>query len=153
MTKKLFLAIFILGTFGIFSACTDKVDDIKDTIVGSFSCKLNNSAWAASVMAGSNVDGNLVITATKGKELITLTFDTAVVGKYPVNFTNIAVYTANVDSLSETTHLGVAGGEIELTSIDASNKRVSGSFHFEGYDMYMNKVTITAGVFKNVVYN
>lgn len=149
--KKSYLAGLVLVFLGLMISCDEKTDDITENLIGSFSCTLNNTAWKASVMGGSVQNNNLIITSNKSKELITLSFGNMAVGKYPINISNIAIYTSNSDSVTQTTYTATTG-EIEISSLDTENKRVSGSFHFEGYNTSMSKVTVTAGTFKNIIY-
>jgi hypothetical protein len=152
MKRKLFYPMVMLFVFGFMSSCQDKVDEATTDLVGSFTCTINSVSWTGKITAGSSTNGNLVITSTKDKQLVTLNFDTLKVGKRSLSFSNNAIFTSNTDSISTTSYSGISVGEIEITSIDATNKKVSGTFHFEGFNATMSKATITSGVFKNINY-
>lgn len=149
--RKVIMVSMLVAFMGMFVSCDEKIDEITENLIGSFTANVDNASWKASIMAGSMQNGNLILTAKKDKELITLSFKTPIVGKYTVDFNNVAIYTSNSDSITETTYTGTTG-EIELNSVDTVNKRVSGTFHYEGFSTSMKKVTVTNGVFKNIIY-
>ena len=92
-------------------------------------------------------------TALNGKSLSITIFGTTE-GVYELNLTSTkvaAIYKESINMTTEDAYVSVTG-EVELTKVSTSSKRVSGNFSFVVVRNLTNTINITEGEFNNVLY-
>ena len=132
-------------------------------VSGSFKAKVNGAQWTANkVSTAARFGGVINITGiSTDRKLITMTLTDSGVHRYILSDATINV-AALVDSTEAnpygyTSNSGVypteSGGEVNITSIDVTNKTISGTFSFKLFRQGDGgKKTITEGSFTNVTY-
>lgn len=151
--------LFALLSLILFSMSCKKDSDVTDIInlQASMSCKINGSPWSATTRYTIKQGNTFLIngSANLGSELMNITFLGTTPGTYiidPLNtlveasasFTNSALVT---DSLYTAT-----SGTFILSSVDTTNKKISGSFSFQSTNTLLKIKTISEGVFTNLSY-
>ena len=122
-----------------------------------FSCKIDGIQWTAFTRVTSNTAGGFTIngSALQGDALdITIageTTGTYTLGTLQYNFTaSYSPVASNTDSLYT-----AINGTVEVTEIDQTNRRISGTFFFNAINVKNNALnkSITDGVFTSLAYN
>jgi hypothetical protein len=165
--QKLFLSLFFITSALIFYSCQKEVDyalnQNNSNVTGDFRAKIEGSQWVANKAAvASRMAGVINITGLgTDRKLITITLTDSGVHRYILsdNTMNAAAYVDSTlpNTFAFTTNQGTyptqAGGEVNITSIDTVNKKISGTFSFKAYRMMDDlQRTITEGSFTNISY-
>lgn len=172
MRKTLLFLTAILLLSTIFSCQKEVNGDItgsptngggSGTGAGNMKAKINGVQWIATHFAtASKYSGLINITgrSTDGK-LITITLTDSGVHRYTLDENsphagayadsasgNVIAYTTNQGN-----NPGDGGGEVNITSINTSNKTMSGTFSFKVFRQADGaQLTMTEGSFTNIVY-
>lgn len=164
--QKLFLSLFFITGIMIFYSCQKEVDyalDNNNNVTGDFRAKIEGTQWVANKAAiASRMAGVINITGLgTDRKLLTITLTDSGVHRYILsdNTMNAAAYVDSSlpNTFAFTTNQGAypteAGGEVEITSIDPVNKKISGTFSFKVFrQMDGLQRTITEGSFTNISY-
>jgi hypothetical protein len=132
-------------------------------VTGDFKAKIDGSQWVANKVAGASRMGGLInVTGiSTDKRIITMTLQDNGVGSYTLN--DQAMHAGALLDSNETNPIAfasnqssdpaLAGGTVNITAIDATNKKISGNFSFKVFRALDNKGhTITEGTFSNITY-
>ena len=155
--KKITLIILICGL--LFSLSCKKDSKITDLInvSASMKCKINGTSWSAVTRVTTQQGNNFLIngTGSLGNDVLNVTIIGNTTGTYNLttntppqiqmsaNFAN----GTSPDSLYTATE-----GTVTLSSVDVTNKKISGSFSFKAKNMALNNKNITEGTFSNLIY-
>ena len=169
MRKGFLYNLVILAGVMVFSSCQKEIDPsiIADPpppgATGNLKAKIDGTQWVAnSVESASRMLGFITIggRSTDRKYLLIQLTDS---GVHNYTLDNISLNAASyIDSnlanaVNFTTNQGSgpadAGGFVNITSIDAANKRISGTFSFRVFrQMDGAQRTLTEGSFTNLPY-
>jgi hypothetical protein len=139
-------------------------DNNPNPVTGDFKAKIDGSQWVANKVAGaSRMAGLINITGmSTDKRIITMTMQDNGVGSYTLNDQAMHVG-ALLDSneanpiafaSNQSSDPAQAGGTVNITAIDAANKKISGNFSFKVFRAWDNTGhTITEGTFTNLTYS
>ncbi len=159
------------GSFNIATSstsCSFSVIVVPGVVVppvtGNFTATINGTPWVADRIAQAARMNGIINISGLGidKKFITITLQDSGVHQYTLDYTNAANAGAYTDSnstnvLAFTSNAGLTpgqtGGVVNITSIDETNKTMSGTFSFKARrDVDNAIVTITEGVFTNISY-
>lgn len=159
--RKLLLILFPLTVVNLFS-CQKEISWDDFPASGNFKAKINGTQWVAneltsanrfagfiSLMGKSTDKKMLIITLTdSGVHRYTLNENTMNIGIFiDSNSTNTSPFTTNQGNISQ------SGGEVNITSIDTANKKMSGTFSFKVYRIADDSIiNFTQGSFTNLTY-
>ncbi|MBL0334277.1 MAG: hypothetical protein IPP73_02805 [Chitinophagaceae bacterium] len=167
MTKKIGY-IFSLILTVLFFSCQQEIDPNTGGTgntgsTGDFRAKIDGVQWVANKTTGaSRMSGFINITGVgTDKKLITMTLTDSGVHHYILNdasfnvgafqdstLPNVVAFSSNASG-----DTAIAGGYVDITSIDTARKKISGSFRFKVLRPMDNlKRNITEGVFTNISY-
>lgn len=167
MTKKIGY-IFSLILTVLFFSCQQEIDPNtggggNTGSTGDFRAKIDGVQWVANKTTGATrMSGFINITGVgTDKQLITMTLTDSGVHHYILNdasfnagayqdssLPNVIAFTSNASG-----DTALAGGYVDITSIDTARKKISGSFRFKVLRAMDNlKRNITEGVFTNISY-
>lgn len=158
----LFLCIACQKEVG-FDSVSASGSGTAGSVNGVFKMKINGVQWTADRAAGANILGGLInLTGIeKDKKYFIITLSDTVTGTYVLNNINSHV-AALIDSSqanpgSYTTNQSgdttVAGGTVTVTTIDKTNKTISGRFACKVFRQSdSSKVIITEGIFEKLSY-
>lgn len=163
---KLFFSFLICAGLLALVSCQKEVDYSDSTnsaVTGDFRAKIEGSQWVANSVAGASRIGGLINISGRSsdKKYITITLTDSGVHNYTLNdmTLNAAAYIDSTlpNPLSFTTNQGVnpgdAGGTVRITSIDVTNKKISGTFSFKVFRQADGlQRNITEGSFTNLSY-
>lgn len=165
MKQQLFLFITAITTLFLFQSCQKEIsfDDDNNSVTGDFRAKIEGSQWVANKGAGaSRMQGLINISGySTDKKYITITLADSGVHRYTLSDAtmNAAAYIDSTlpNPLAFTTNQGSypteSGGEVNITSIDTTNKKMSGTFSFKVFRMTDGlSRNITEGSFTNLSY-
>ena len=149
MKKAIFLFVAVL----IFISCSK--DEDGNTVQPSMSALIDDEQWNAITRVTILEDGKFIITGTSlsGKTLTITIFGTTE-GKYELNLTSAttgAVYKESVSLTAEDAYIS-ATGEVDLTEVNTSKKKISGTFSFIVIRNLTNTINITDGEFTSLSY-
>ncbi len=147
-------------------SCKKDDDDNKSagggtTVAAVMTAKVDGVAWAS---VTSNTSGSIINNVSnltgQASDASVITFtvqESFVLGEsYDLGPAsgNAGVHTVQGASSSWASHANVnCNGQITITSLDATNKKMGGTFSFKGYNAIANTYhEITEGVFSNVPY-
>lgn len=165
MKQQLFLFFTAITTLFLFQSCQKEIsfDDDNNIVTGDFRAKIEGSQWVANKGAGaSRMQGLINISGySTDKKYITITLADSGVHRYTLSEAtmNAAAYIDSTlpNPIAFTTNQGTypteSGGEVNITSIDTANKKMSGTFSFKVFRM-MDGLgrNITEGSFTNLSY-
>jgi hypothetical protein len=147
--KNLFL-ISLLSIMLISFGC--KKDDPSSS-KASFSAKVQGTMWTGSIVTAVQFTGEnlIMITAagTNPSEQISLDIKASGTGTFPINNDNLGtveIGTYSFTSLISSNPLG----QVVITKYDVTNKKISGTFYFDGEDMAGTVYHVTEGKFENI---
>ena len=132
-------------------------------VTGNFKAKINGVQWTANkLVSAARMTGIINITGmgTDGKT-VTMTLTDSGVHRYILSDVTLnagaLVDSAETNRISYTSNGGVypteSGGEVNITSINTTNKTISGTFSFKLFrPIDGGKKTVTEGSFTNVTY-
>lgn len=130
---KNYLKLPLIALFIIFSFSSCDKDDIK--ILASMSCDIDGTNWTSAGRVTTLQSNVFVITGTSlAGEVIIVTINGSEEGEYkqalnPVSAGCVGVYKASTIASAEDTYSSTKG-EVVLTKVDKTNKKISGSFEF-----------------------
>jgi hypothetical protein len=168
MKRQVFFTLIGLALLSIF-ACQKEKSFEKSTGNGGnagadFRAKINNVPWvAANNTRGASIIGGFInITGiSSDNKQISITLNGTSAGNYTLvqNSFNVGTFIDgnSVNTFAYATNQGQdttqAGGTVVITEINATNKTISGNFHFKVFrDMDQQQLMITEGVFTNLAY-
>ena len=151
--------LIILALTVIFFSCKKEEETLNDT--DSFSCKIDGGNFGATGSATLDLAlDNLLITAVDAQYIVNIKiedisarsagdiirFDKADLGKVTVS-----------GSIYSNTTFDPLQGQIIITSLDLSGRKVSGTFFFEALELIIPKkeydmVNVTSGIFSNILF-
>ena len=166
MTNKFFLFLASISIFIMFQSCQKEIDHGQNStgnVTGDFRAKIEGTQWVANKGAGaSRMQGFINISGySTDKKYITITLSDSGVHRYTLSDAtmNAAAYIDSTlpDPSALTTNQGnypaESGGEVNITSIDTVNKKMSGTFSFKVFRMMDGlRRNITEGSFTNLSY-
>jgi len=137
----------------------------NNNVSGDFRAKIDGVQWVAADNAKSAtlLSGVIYITGVSSdNKVITITLFGQTTGTYPLdqNSTGIAAYNEITNGIvtssfatNESSDPSKASGSVTITEIDATNKTITGTFYFNGYDANAGTgKVITEGVFNKLPY-
>lgn len=154
--KRFVIYVFVALTFIAGSCKKDSNDDDTPAATTKMSCKVGGTAWNSSIRITQKVDNKFFITGTSmdGK-IITIT----IIGDTPKTY-NLATgqveFAATYSTSATATDIYTAiSGTVVLTKVDATNKKISGTFQFSALKAsdLLNPLSVTEGVFNELGYN
>ena len=146
---KRILTIGIAALALVFSSCkkdgTSTGPSIKATIDGA--------AWSANVRVATKYSDKFVIngSALSGSSLI-VTVNGTSVGTYNLALTAFDCSAAYTKSVSEPIPYASITGTVTISKVDATNKKVSGTFEFSMLRNLSDNIQITKGSFTDIAY-
>ena len=156
---KIFLSIAMIAFIMIGCSKDDDNDDDNNNNnppTAGFSAKIDGTAWTSTGSTATMEDGWTTITSFSAKSTsITLSIHAVSAGTYALGQTSqhaailiddSGTYSSNADALGS--------GEIVISDVNTSDSLISGTFHFEAFDIYQGgtKKTITEGSFSKVKF-
>lgn len=141
----------ILAAMLVFSFSCRK-DNAENTAT-NFSAKVEGTLWTATNMAAgheslNNVTQIMGMGATAAEQVY-LEFKGSGTGTYKLNVDNLGM--VSIGTYSFTSFMSaVPVGEIVITKYDEGNKKISGTFHFQGEDIDGFVYNVTEGKFDNI---
>lgn len=149
-------------------SCQKEVDssilgNTNNPATGNFKAKIDGTQWVANSATGaSRMLGFITINGrSTDKKYVTIAVKDSGVHNYTLdeNSLNVASYIDSnlTNTFNFSTNQGVnpgdAGGVVNVTSIDAVNKTISGTFSFRVFRQFDNtQRTFTEGTFTNIPY-
>jgi len=169
MRKGLFYSMLVLTGVIFFSSCQKEVDPNiianpnPNPVTGNLRAKIDGTQWVANSATGAfRMLGYISITGrSTDRKYLSITLTDSGVHNYTLdnNSMNAASYIdSNLsNAVNFTTNQGInagdAGGVVNVTSIDAVNKTISGTFSFRVFrQMDGAQRTFTEGIFTNIPY-
>jgi len=158
------IAITSLLGLCIFISCQKKFEDpniISPASAAEFKAKINGALFIA-VLTGAAIREDSVISIaaeSNDKQMIVFAVKDSGVHVYTLAMKSVFNFGGYTDATSiafgsnEGINPGDSGGTLTITSIDRTNKLMSGTFNFKAFHQD-NKTqrTITEGVFNNIPY-
>lgn len=147
--------LLVLITVIVLISCTK--DESGNIVLPSMNALIDGEQWNTLSRATVLENDKFIITGASiaGKTLVITIFGTSE-GLYELNLplsNNAgAVYKESASTTTEDAYVSVAG-EVNLTSVDTSKKRISGTFNFIVTRNVINTINITEGTFSNLLYN
>jgi len=153
--KKLISVLRVLSVVVLIIVASCKKD--SNILTASMTAKINLNAWDASLRVTVLQGGNFIITGTSlTGEIIEITTYGSAQGTYIlqtlppiVQFT--ALYKENATVLDQNA-FAATSGQVFISKIDATEKKISGTFNFDARDLGLNTVSITQGTFTDLIY-
>ena len=164
-------AVYILMLFNgviTLSSCQKEVDpsilgNTNNPATGNFKAKIDGTQWVANSATGASRFGGFisVIGRSTDKKYVSIHLVDSGVHNYTLdeNSFNVASYIDSnlANTFNFSTNQGInpgdAGGVVNVTSIDAVNKTISGTFAFRVFRQFDNaERTLTEGSFTNIPY-
>lgn len=168
MIRKIFYGLVLLAGVFTFNSCQKEVDpgilgNNQNPVSGNFKAKIDGTQWVANSGAGAyRMLGYISITGrSTDRKYLSITLTDSGVHNYTLddNSMNAASYidSSLSNAVNFTTNQGInpgdAGGVVNVTSIDAVNKTISGTFSFRVFrQMDGAQRTFTEGSFTNIPY-
>ncbi|MCX6272711.1 MAG: DUF6252 family protein [Bacteroidetes bacterium] len=152
--KSTFALILVTGL--IFSAGCKK-DSNTNNETASMMCKIDGVAWTSSTRLTTMQAGSFLINATNshGFETLNIIVSGITKGTYTIDplSAQIQASASYSNSMLFPDSIYTAfSGTVTLTSVDLSNKKISGSFSFDAKNLSMKVKKITEGVFTGIQY-
>jgi len=161
MSRLLFL-VFTWGFILFLSSCLKEKQGDNFSFSGNFKAKINGTQWVANKTAGANRFGNFIslFGVSTDMKMVIITLTDSGTHRYTLNQNSINVGVFLDSNFTNTdpfaTNLGVsakAGGEVNITSIDTVNKKMTGTFNYKVYRIADDSViNFTEGRFTNLSY-
>jgi hypothetical protein len=165
--RKLILAMASIAMVCLAVSCQKEISgDVaaSGAVTGNFKAKINGTQWVADKLAQASRTFGLINITGLGidKKILTITLMDSGVHIYTLDPSSMGA-SAYIDSNSSnpsafTTNQGSSiaqsGGQVSITSIDTTNKKISGTFSFKVYRiMDSSTVTFTEGSFTDITYS
>ncbi|WEK36665.1 MAG: DUF6252 family protein [Candidatus Pseudobacter hemicellulosilyticus] len=164
MIKHIRLLTALMAVLALASCAKEKsVDTTTSGGVGALRVKIDGVQWDANKAVTASVMNGVILiagTAQDGKELV-IRLEATTPGDYQLDQQSMNVLaltdTKEAAPAAYTSNQGQdqsqAGGTVTVTSIDAVNRRISGTFSVKLYrDIDDVQKTLTEGVFENIPY-
>ena len=163
--RLLLSALFIISGILLLQSCQKEINFAtgNPSVTGEFKAKIDGTPWTANKISGaSRFSGLINLTGVSlDKKTLTITLTDSGVHRYILddmsmnaaayidsNLTDPSAFTTNQGTLP-----GQAGGEVNITSIDTVNKKMSGTFSFKVYRQSDGlQRDFTEGTFTNISY-
>ena len=148
------IAILLVGV--VFSISCKKDSKITDLVnfSASMKCKVDGTQWS-SLTRVTTLGNPTTVNGTNGNSVLNVTILGNTTGTYTLN-TNAGTFqfsaTYTNDSGTTDSLYTAYNGTATISSIDATNKRISGTFSFQAKNTAMNQKTVTEGTFKDLEY-
>ena len=169
MIKKICYGLVLVIGVIAFHSCQREVDpsilgtNNPPVVSGDFKAKIDGVQWVANSAAGaSRMSGFIsLVGRSTDKKYVSIHLVDSGVHNYTLNDATLNVASYIDSNLANTfnfsTNQGVgpgdAGGVVNVTSIDAVNKKISGTFSFRVFRQFDNSQrTLTEGSFTNISY-
>ena len=130
-------------------------DDNGIITLPTMNAYIDGEEWVTITRVTVIDNGKFIITGTSasGKTLI-ITINGTSEGLYEQSLSSVktgAVYKESVSTTTEDAYISITG-EVNLTDVDASKRRISGTFEFSLVRNLTNTIDITDGEFDNLFY-
>ena len=152
-SKLTLIAVLLLGV--MFSSSCKK--DAIENITGSMKANIAGTEWTG-MPAGLMYADKMTISATSEGRTIFLYVKGTAVGEYSLSALqgntdagSYYKYNPETEGAESVSYFSTVG-KVNITSIDAESKRVSGTFEFTASSSSMEVIEITNGTFTNVKY-
>lgn len=164
MSRFLRFCLPVLMVLGLASCLKEKsVDSTEGGGSGILRMKIDGKQWTANKAVSAVVANGLVVITGVSQDDITLVIQIESTSAGPYQLDQASAHVATVLDINEatpvayTTNQGanssVAGGTVNITSIDDATKRISGNFTMKVYRSTDDKtLMITEGFFENLTY-
>lgn len=170
MIKGFWYCIMVLTGVIVFSSCQKEVDpsilgnNNPPLVTGNLKAKIDGTQWVANSAEGASRMLGLISIGGRSTDRKYLTITLTDSGVHNYTLDNMSMNAASyIDSslpnaVNFTTNQGInpgdAGGFVNITSIDVTNKRISGTFAFRVFrQMDGAQRTLTEGSFTNLPYS
>jgi len=167
--KSLLHSLVVLSAVFLFGSCQKEVDpsiiqnNNPPAATGNLKAKIDGTQWVANSVEGASRMLGLISIGGRStdRKYLAITLTDSGVHNYTLdnNSMNAASYTDSnlANAVNFTTNQGInpgdAGGFVNITSIDVTNKRISGTFAFRVFrQMDGAQKTLTEGSFTNLPY-
>ncbi|UCH15086.1 MAG: hypothetical protein JSV22_03750 [Bacteroidales bacterium] len=144
--------IIIVAALFLFSCSKDEEGNI---IWPAMSAVIDGVEWNSATRVSVLEEGKFIITGTSlNGESLSITVLGSAEGVYQLNLSSAkvaAVYKESINVTTEDTYVSVTG-EVELTDVDTSRKKISGTFSFVVLRKLTETINITDGEFTNLTY-
>lgn len=165
--NKIIKTTFIIASIGLISSCAKEDNsggnnnsgnnNTGNTATGTFVAKVDGTDWKASSPQARIEGGRIAISGTgaDGSQIVfSLDGETAKSYELKVGSVSSGVFMLSGDPTSYLSNLdATVGGNINVASIDETNKTMSGTFSFKAKHTLNGKVVnITDGSFNNLKY-
>jgi hypothetical protein len=148
--KKIF---FLFVAAIAISSCSK--DDDGNIFKASMSALIDDEEWNSVTRLTILEEGKFIITGTSlNGKILTVTIGGTTEGIYELSLSSAmagAVYKESA-SMSTADAYVSATGEVNLTDVNNSKKRISGTFSFIAIRNLTNTINITEGEFKDLLY-
>lgn len=153
--------VLFLGLTVITSCGKDDDDDpvatIKEQLIGSMSADLDGVSWSADAPGAVRTNGTIVLTGitTDQSKTIILTANGTTTGTYNFTLPNLGGGALiRIATSTDTTEYAATSGSMDISSLNTTNTRLSGTFSFSGLSISLplDTIDVTSGTFTNVLY-
>jgi hypothetical protein len=148
--KKIF---FLFVAAIAISSCSK--DDDGNIFKASMSALIDDEEWNSVTRVTILEEGKFIITGTSlNGKILTITIFGTTEGKYELSLTSAmagAIYKESASMSTDDAYVS-ATGEVNLTDVNNSKKRISGTFSFIAIRNLTNTINITEGEFKDLLY-
>ncbi len=148
--KKIF---FLLLLAVVIFSCSK--DDDGNIFKASMSALIDDEEWNSVTRLTILEEGKFIITGTSlNGKILTVTIGGTTEGIYELSLSSAmagAVYKESASMSIEDAYVS-ATGEVNLTDVNNSKKRISGTFSFIAIRNLTNTINITEGEFKDLLY-
>ena len=164
MSRLFRMCLPVLVVLGFTSCLKEKsVDSTEDGGVGILRMKIDGKQWSANKAASATIMNGFVSIAGASQDNINLLISVQTDKAGTFQLDQVSAHLALVIDNNEATPVAyatnqganssIAGGTVNITSIDAATKRISGNFTFKVYRSSDDKsLMITEGYFENLSY-
>lgn len=143
MKKNLLLGLVTMLV--LFIGCKKDEEKIEPA---ALSLKYGSTEWKAITISGQNTGTATSLNCFNGSQQLVISFSGLQPGTYEINDDNQNMATfINYSTIFS----DYPEGEIVVTSYNADKKLISGTFHFKAENFDGDELTVTDGVFSNVV--
>lgn len=158
--KKITLLLLVSGI--IFSMSCKKDTKITDIINpgASMKCNIGGASWSAVSRVTTKQGNKFIITGTgsMGSDVLNVTIFGATTGTYNLT-TTLPIQTQMSGTFTKSTSTDslytAYEGTATLSSVDTTNKKISGTFSFKAKNLshpLLSNMIITSGTFTNLIY-
>ena len=161
--RHLIFCCVAFGVIAFISSCQKEIDWGTNSVSGNFKAKINDTSWVANKIATATRLGGFIslVGRSTDNKLLVITLTDSGVHRYTLGQTtiNAAAYIDSNSSnpgtyTSNSADLPLAGGEVNVTSIDTARKKISGTFSFNVFrPSDSSSVRFTEGVFTDITYS